>query len=245
MTKIVLTTSWDDGHALDSKLVDVLGCLGVKGTFYIPRSFEGNPMISTAGMRSLIAAGHEVGGHTLGHLPLKGIPLESVQNEVSGCKLWLEDTIGSAVHAFCYPCGKHDRVSRSVVASSGFRYGRTTAAFYHTGEKAIDPYRMGTTLQVYPHPPHIHLSHAIKEMEFSSAMAYIRTGLAFSPAYIIRRLLGLCPGPSGFHLIHLWGHSWELESGSLWSMLVELVTVIKSMGEVRVETNTSAWDLMK
>ena len=38
MSRLIVTTSWDDGSIQDLKLGELLMKYGIKGTFYIPRS---------------------------------------------------------------------------------------------------------------------------------------------------------------------------------------------------------------
>jgi len=38
MKKVIVTTSWDDGHLLDLRLAQLLQDAGLKGTFYISRA---------------------------------------------------------------------------------------------------------------------------------------------------------------------------------------------------------------
>ena len=33
--RVIVTTSWDDGHPLDLKVADILSEFGIQGTFYV------------------------------------------------------------------------------------------------------------------------------------------------------------------------------------------------------------------
>ena len=48
-----LTTSWDDGDALDARLADLLARYGVPGTFYVPRNCEGRVLLKRGELRQL------------------------------------------------------------------------------------------------------------------------------------------------------------------------------------------------
>ena len=67
--KVMVTTSWDDGHELDAKLALELDNYGLTGTFYVsPQSAE---MPSQKRIRGAtlcdLAQRFEIGGHTLTH----------------------------------------------------------------------------------------------------------------------------------------------------------------------------------
>ena len=45
MNNSIITTSWDDGHPLDSHLMDILSKNKIPGTFYIPLTNQENPVM--------------------------------------------------------------------------------------------------------------------------------------------------------------------------------------------------------
>jgi len=60
MNKIIVTTSWDDGHKFDIRLAKLLDKYGLKGTFYITKNFQGR--LSKEEIKS-ISKNHEIGAH--------------------------------------------------------------------------------------------------------------------------------------------------------------------------------------
>ena len=71
--KAIFTTSWDDGHPLDTRIAELLSRHGFQGTFYVPLSNrEGLPVMPPEEMRRL-GRGFEIGSHTIDHCYLKTV----------------------------------------------------------------------------------------------------------------------------------------------------------------------------
>lgn len=105
MSKLIVTTSWDDGSKLDLKLAELLEKYGVKGTFYIPKAHLDDPL-GRDDLRVLDKV-HEVGAHTLNHVDLTKASLLQAKEEIGGIKAYLEDILGHTIYMFCYPYGKY------------------------------------------------------------------------------------------------------------------------------------------
>ena len=106
MTRIFLTTSWDDGSPLDARLADLLDRVGVRGTFYVPGQDAGAPRTDGARLRDLMARGHEIGSHTRNHVRLHRLPLADAQHEIETGRADIEQLIGTAIGSFAYPGGE-------------------------------------------------------------------------------------------------------------------------------------------
>ena len=88
---LVVTTSWDDGHSLDMRLADVLDKYGIRGTFYVAKSYMNSRLTDSEIVE--LSERHEVGAHTLTHPALPKIPIQEAAKEIRGSKLWLEDLL--------------------------------------------------------------------------------------------------------------------------------------------------------
>ena len=92
------------------------------------------PLMDVAQVRDWLAAGHEIGAHTLSHPWLTRLSLAQAREEIGGGKKQLEDTFGVPVRHFCYPYGDWNAPVRDLVAESGFQtactvgFGVNTAA---------------------------------------------------------------------------------------------------------------------
>jgi peptidoglycan-N-acetylglucosamine deacetylase len=240
VSRLLITTSWDDGHPADMRLADRLAAAGVHATFYICRECEGRPRVSDMQIRELATTpGMEVGSHTLTHPDLRRVSNARLVAEVHGSRDWLEDILGMTVTSFCYPRGLHDRRSVRAVAAAGYRLARTTMG--GVTSPSFSPFRMPTTLQVYPHHRSTQLRHALKEGNLSGFWRI--AGLsrwARVPADLARTFV-TTTDQSQLTILHMWGHSWELEEHDMWSQLED---VLKYAQELAMEpvTNTALLD---
>ena len=83
-----------------------------------------NLMMSSEQVAALHAAGMHIGGHTVTHPILAGIPLESARDEIGGGRERLEEITGAPVRLFAYPNGRpvrdYRREHAALVRELGF-----------------------------------------------------------------------------------------------------------------------------
>ena len=176
MKELYLTTSWDDGDPLDTKLGELLAKHNIKATFYIPCSNqEGSKVLSNSALQSL-AREFEIGSHTLDHVPLDGNDIHEIRRQVTEGKAKLQDSLGKEVKGFCYPGGKNSAHARQIVADAGFYFARTTADF-HTGLLA-DPYLMPTTIQFKPRGPQSFIFNFLKWGNWQNRLSLMIAGIS-------------------------------------------------------------------
>ena len=77
-------------------------------------------LMDDAQIRDWLAAGHEIGSHTLTHPHLTAIPREQARAEIFDSKQRLEDRFGIPIRHFCYPYGDRDDAIRDLVAEAGY-----------------------------------------------------------------------------------------------------------------------------
>ncbi|TMQ07221.1 MAG: hypothetical protein E6J90_43930 [Deltaproteobacteria bacterium] len=210
------TTSWDDGHPLDLRLAELLGARGFAATFYVPRhNREGRPVMTSAELRAL-GAGFEIGGHTLDHVRLTGLPAAERDRQIRDGKRRLEDELGRAISGFCYPGGAHDRATRRAVRAAGFRYARTVTNL--SLEPPRDRFQIATTLQLFPHRPLTYLRNFARRGRWRARALPLAICLGDrSLDGCLEDVLRFAAARGG--VFHLWGHSWELEAHGLWGAL--------------------------
>lgn len=229
---MVITTSWDDGDALDERLADMLDRHGLRGTFYIARTHRSD-RLSEAEIRAL-AARHEIGAHSLSHPNLTRLDRTAKTREVAGSKSWLEDVTGGPVAVFCYPLGRYDRETKRVVAEAGFRGARATGQFWI--EPHRDPFAMRTTLQV--HPALLCNStigdlgrYLINERAYWGPGAVLRVSGSMLRGWSrVADLLLAAAALDNSHVFHLWGHSWEIEEQGMWRECNAFLRSISELG---------------
>jgi peptidoglycan/xylan/chitin deacetylase (PgdA/CDA1 family) len=88
-------------------------------------------MMTSEQVRSLIRAGMEVGGHTVGHPILSAVPPAQAAREIAVCRGRLEEITGTAIHSFAYPNGRPGRDYEAchveAVADAGYEQAVSTA----------------------------------------------------------------------------------------------------------------------
>ena len=79
-----------------------------------------DPLMDAVEIREWLAAGHQIGAHTLTHPRLPGIPEGQAREEIFASKKKLEDLFGLPIRHFCYPYGKWNRRVRDLVEEAGY-----------------------------------------------------------------------------------------------------------------------------
>jgi peptidoglycan/xylan/chitin deacetylase (PgdA/CDA1 family) len=236
------TTSWDDGHPLDIRLAELLASHGCKGTFYVPSPSSGMEVMTPAEIRRVQDLGMEIGAHTISHSALTQLDSPRVRQELLGGKEWLEDIVGSPVSAFCFPRGKfNSRVCR-IVEQCGYRVARTTVAF--RTDPDFQPSAMPVSFQFLPHPRTIHVRHGLRE---GNATGLFRWASRWSFESDLERLsAGMMQHVSRSEgIVHIWGHSWELERYGLWPSLNRCLKLLNEFSSLQRMTNSGVLDLME
>jgi len=222
MAQVRVTTSWDDGDVLDLRLAESMDRYGVKGTFYIP----GTAKLATSDLCAL-ASRHEVGAHTLSHSRVDLLPPAEAQREIEAGKAWLEDQVGAAVHAFCYPWGAWSEQAVALVRQAGFRYARTVERFRFG--LSDEPLLNGTTCQTLIKKKDIFRFLRMKRGN-PLALRYLTDWgyLARQTFFEARRRGGV---------FHLWGHSWEVDRFDQWAQLDAFFRFLSQQEDVVFVTN--------
>lgn len=136
----VFGISFDDGYqnVLDNAVPILEECGFLATNYFVARQLGGSniwdhpegvppsPLMDAVGMREWMAAGHEVGSHTLNHPALTRLSPELAINEIRDSKDALEQLTGSPVQAFCYPYGKYSKAIAEHVQAAGYTSATTT-----------------------------------------------------------------------------------------------------------------------
>ena len=77
-------------------------------------------------IREWLAAGHEIGAHTMTHPHLSTLPVEVAREEITASKKRLEDSFSAPVVHFCYPYGDCNKRIRDLVEEAGYQTACTT-----------------------------------------------------------------------------------------------------------------------
>jgi peptidoglycan/xylan/chitin deacetylase (PgdA/CDA1 family) len=83
-------------------------------------------LMTTQQIREWLAAGHQIGSHTLTHPFLTQLPPDRAREEIASSKKKLEDLFGLEIRHFCYPYGDWNPAVRDLVQAAGYQTACTT-----------------------------------------------------------------------------------------------------------------------
>jgi peptidoglycan/xylan/chitin deacetylase (PgdA/CDA1 family) len=126
--KPVLLT-FDDGYVdAVNDVLPTLRSLGFPATFFIITGRIGaRAFLDADQLRTLSAAGMDIGSHTVEHLELPSLDPATRARQLSASRAALETLLGHPVRWFCYPAGRNDAASARAVADAGYLLAYTTA----------------------------------------------------------------------------------------------------------------------
>lgn len=77
-------------------------------------------LMDVAQVKEWLAAGHEIGAHTLTHPRLTQVSEARAREEIAAAKRKLEDAFGIELRHFCYPYGDHNERVVELVRAAGY-----------------------------------------------------------------------------------------------------------------------------
>lgn len=256
MKKIIVTTSWDDGHQLDIKLAGLLKKYGIRGTFYISprnREFARSELLTDAQIIAL--SNHfEIGAHTMTHpilysdwkitsyrllrwLLIRGnepkfdifsnINDEEARLEIKESKKYLENLLGKEIVSFCYPDGRFNAKTQRIVKELGFKYARTVERFkFNISNNRL---ACGTTIHTFKHYQDILQIARFSKWDLNEFLKNMDW------EYLAKAMFDYVLQRGG--IFHLWGHSWEIEENNNWGKLDRVFAYIVNRNSVDYLTN--------
>jgi peptidoglycan/xylan/chitin deacetylase (PgdA/CDA1 family) len=99
----------------------VAGQVGKKNHWDAHKGDSIEPLMDWFQIREWLAAGMEIGSHSMTHPNLKKLKAAEAREEVTASKKLLEDKLGMAIHHFCYPHGGWNPVVRDLVIDAGYK----------------------------------------------------------------------------------------------------------------------------
>ncbi|MFA6896708.1 MAG: polysaccharide deacetylase family protein [Patescibacteria group bacterium] len=238
MSKVFVTTSWDDGHKLDLKLVELLRKYDLKGTLYISpenREFQKEDLLSDFQIRKL-SQEFEIGAHTMTHPRLGKISAQEADKEIRESKEYLEKLLEKPVASFCYPGGSYSFLNARQVRKHGFALARTVNRFsLNAGD---NPFELPVSLHTYSHR-----SDALKIIRFAK-FDPVKTLIYYKHWEILGMTMFDKIKEEG-GVFHIWGHSWEIEECHFWERLEKIFAHISGYGDVEYVTNGELYERTK
>ncbi len=230
MKKVIVTTSWDDGHKLDMRLARLLEKYGLKATFYISpedREFVADDRLSKQDIKKL-HENFEIGAHTMTHPLLPQIETNVAKQEILSSKKWLEELVGHQLSSFCYPAGEYSAEHVKMVENAGFMYARTVRRFSWSEPKKL--LEASTTVHAYKHWSDAFLILWFAKLNPAKFYKYLMNWdqLAIALFDYVQKSGGV---------FHLWGHSWEIDANEDWARLENVFRYIAHKPDVTYMTN--------
>lgn len=137
--KVVVSLTFDDGLLTHLTLADKLALKPhhLAGTFYNVSGLNDvdQQHMTWAQLTQLNNDGHEIGGHTVDHVSLKGLP--TAQATYQACQD-RQNLINHGFYptSFAYPTGAYDAAAEAVVQSCGYTSGRAAGGIDVAGDGA-------------------------------------------------------------------------------------------------------------
>lgn len=83
-------------------------------------------LMDSSQLREWIAAGHDIGSHSLSHAYLTRLSLDQAREEIVASRKKLEDLFNRKIEHFCYPYGDWNPAVRDLVQEAGYKTACTT-----------------------------------------------------------------------------------------------------------------------
>lgn len=218
-----LTLSYDDGVEQDIRLIDIMDCHGLKGTFNIssglyapeghvwPKGQIHRRLSRSAALDLYANSGHEIAIHACYHGDLPSLPVAHVVWQVMHDKETLENEFGRIIRGMAYPFGAVTPELAQTLQGCGIAYSRTVEST-HRFAVAHDWLRLPATCH--------HDDPRLMEL----AEAFVQ------------------PYPFGPQLFYLWGHSYEFEANDNWHVIERFADFMGGRETIWYATNIEIYD---
>ena len=104
----------------------VSGRIGGTNDWDAAKGIAPEPLMDETEIREWLAAGHQIGAHTVTHASLTSVPISAAREEITASKKALEDRFGIPIHHFCYPYGNLKPAIVAIVEEAGFQTACST-----------------------------------------------------------------------------------------------------------------------
>lgn len=217
MNKVIITSSWDDGHPSDFKVCKILSKNNIPGTFYIPLTNSENNLMNEIEIKSL-SKDFEIGGHTLNHSTLTNLTEKEMNKEILEGKEKMETICGEIV-SFAYPKGQYNKEVMKAVKNAKFLGARTAELLHIKIKNKFEHHpTVQATNRIFASKGKQSLMTDEKKLTFS----LLSSGVIFKGwDKIAKKTLDYVLDNGG--IWHIWGHSWEIEQNNDWNRLDEVL----------------------
>jgi peptidoglycan/xylan/chitin deacetylase (PgdA/CDA1 family) len=115
---VSLDDGYEDGYTY---AFPILRKYGFVATYFVVGARIGTPdHLDATELKTLLAAGSEIGNHSMDHVDLRVQSTDTLRREVYGASALIAETIGVWPQSFCYPFGEtNDTVLAAIAATPG------------------------------------------------------------------------------------------------------------------------------
>ena len=103
----------------------VAGRLGQINDWDLDKGDLSENLMDETQIREWLAAGHDLGSHSMTHRNLRHLNAGDLREEIFGSKKALEDKFGRAIRHFCYPYGSYNDAVKDLVRQAGYQTAST------------------------------------------------------------------------------------------------------------------------
>ncbi len=103
----------------------VAGLLGQRNEWDVSKGDAPEDLMTEDEVREWLAAGHEIGSHSMTHRNLRKLSQAEAREEISASKKRLEDKFGISIRHFSYPFGSWNPPVRDLVIEAGYESAST------------------------------------------------------------------------------------------------------------------------
>jgi peptidoglycan/xylan/chitin deacetylase (PgdA/CDA1 family) len=136
-------------HRLRAIQFIVAGRIGREDTWDRAIAEPAQKLMNEQEIRAWMAAGQEIGAHTVTHPRLTQLPPELARAEIFDSKKGLEDRFGVPIRYFCYPYGDCNEQVRGWVGEAGYEAAATIEPGVNGPD--ADPLRLRRFMACQPH----------------------------------------------------------------------------------------------
>ena len=122
--------------------------LGKYNQWDVPLGEAPEPIMDASQVREWLAAGHDIGSHSLTHPYLTRLGVEEARREITDSRKQLEDLFGRRIEHFCYPYGDWNQVVHDLTREAGYQTACTTVPGVNT--PADSPFALKRFTARYP-----------------------------------------------------------------------------------------------
>jgi peptidoglycan/xylan/chitin deacetylase (PgdA/CDA1 family) len=99
--------------------------IGSSNTWDLEKKITQRPLMTKSEIFEWLNLGFDIGSHTKTHADLTAISIKEAEEEILGCKAYLEKMFNVTICDFCYPFGHYNNEVANIAKVAGYDSGST------------------------------------------------------------------------------------------------------------------------